>query len=201
MSEPPGPLLQHLPAIYHSVDDLRVLLSVFEEVLLGSSADGSKGLEESIRQIPALFDPDPVDGDHVSPEFLPWLAQWVALSRIQGLSDKRLGKVIGRIVPLYAKRGTKCYMAELLALFIRDDATITIDDQEMSGLTVGKSSIGVDSWLGGDRPFWFRVKVRCRIPATSPDERQKRLEDTVRSVVDLAKPAHTAYHLEWEMAQ
>ena len=39
--------------------------------------------------------------------FLPWLAQWVALSGAASLPIERQRRLIGRIVPLYASRGTR----------------------------------------------------------------------------------------------
>ena len=196
MSDLPGRLLRELPAVYHPLDELRVLLSLFEELLLGPSAEDTEGLEEKIRHSHVLFDPD-----RAWSVFLPWLAQWVALSRVQGLPDERLRKLVAGIVPLYAIRGTKGYLSKLLVLFMPDDVSIVIDDQEMTGLTIGKSKLGVESWLGVDRPFWFKVKIGYRMTAAEPEESErlkKRLEETARSVIDLAKPAHTSYQLEWE---
>lgn len=209
MPRTPGQLLQHLPGIYHASQDLRSLLSVFEEVLLGSGADGCKGLEQKIASISRLFDPDPrlTSTDLSSPgtpgEFLPWLARWVALVKYQGLPERQLRKLIARIVPLYACRGTKAYLEEMLRFFLPEHAAITIYDQDLAGLAVGSSRLGLDSWLGRDRPFWFRVEIRSPLTTIDPEQREKLredLKDRARLVIDLAKPAHTAYQLEWAFA-
>ena len=196
IADSPGRLLRHLPAVYHPLNDLQVLLSLFEEVLLGPSAKGAEGLEQRIRHSHFLFDPD-----RAEPAFLPWLARWVALYQIQGLPDESLRELIAGMVSLYATRGTKSYLSKLLALFLPDSVSIAIDDQEMSGLTVGKSRLGKESYLGDDMPFWFTVKIQHPMLATEPQESERlknRLINTARSVIDLAKPAHTSYELEWE---
>jgi phage tail-like protein len=202
----PGPLLQHLPAIYHAWEDLRKLLAQLEGVLFGD--DGSEGLEQKIAKIPSLFNPDPhpvISAKFRLPptprEFLPWLAGWVAVGQYQGMTEEQLRKLIARIVPLYGQRGTKIYLESMLQFFIPEDANIDINDQELEGLKLGSSRVGLDSWLGSDRPFWFQVRIRSRAGTADPEERERLkegFEATARSVIDLAKPAHTAYQLEWE---
>lgn len=191
-TNPPGPLLSHLPGIYHSSEDLRELLSVLEEVLFGP---GGRALEPQIAGIHTYF-----DAAETPDEFLPWLAEWVALTHRIGVSPKRQRELVARIVPLYAKRGTKVYLTQLLKFFSPEGADITIDDHELPGLIVGTAEIGVDSWLEPDRAFWFKVKIR----APSPDgntARQTQLhnewQERARQVINLAKPAHTMYQLDW----
>src|SRR5260221_12180485 len=121
MRRTPGPLLGHLPAIYHTSEDLRVVLAVLETVLWGTEEkelggerrqqllDGSRPLADAIASISSLF-----DAFHTPKEFLPWLAQWVALTDLRGLPEERQRQLLATIVPLYAKRGTKSYLEELL---------------------------------------------------------------------------------------
>lgn len=201
-----GPLLQHLPAIYHSSESetLRGLLAAFETVLFGS--DGSagpeiEGLETKIAKVPTLFAPcgpsDQRPDDRTPPEFLPWLAQWVALAHGRGLPEDRLRNLIARSVPLYAQRGTKAYIEELLKLFLTGVESVSVNDQETTAVVVGRSRVGVDSWLGGDRPFWFRVVI-C-VDSEESNEPGPGLERSARSVIELAKPAYTTYELEWRL--
>ncbi len=190
------PLLQNLPHIYHSSDALRVLLSEFRAVLLGPEIDGGEGLEQKIANISRLFSPD-----ETPEEFLPWLAQWVALGQHQGLTGERLRNLISRIVPLYTKRGTKKYVSQLLELSIPEITVVGIRDQQQQGLTLGKSSLGKDSWLEGEKPFWFEVVVRDQAKKDDAMENERFKEnwrERIRSIIDLAKPAHTTYGVRWE---
>lgn len=206
-----GPLLQHLPGIYHSSETLRSLLAAFEAVLFrseGSVGPEIEGLETKIAKVPTLFAPcgrpdqRPDDAFRTPKEFLPWLAQWVALAHGRGLPEDRLRNLIARSVPLYAQRGTKAYVEELLKLFLAGVVSVSVNDQETTPVVVGLSRVGVDSWLGGDRPFWFRV-VMCVDVEVTPGEDLNRpgpgLESSARSVIELAKPAYTTYELEWRL--
>jgi phage tail-like protein len=205
MPRAPGLFLSHLPAIYQTSEDLRELLAVFEAVMFGTGAgDHNEGprqrfrnegmpLAEAVANIASLF-----DVSETPREFVQWLAQWVALTDLSGLAEERQRRLLSKIVPLYAKRGTKNYVEELLKFFMPDDATVLIDDQNLQGFVVGAARIGLDSWLAFDRPFWFAVTILLPAPSGGPGERAElrtQWEQRVRRVIDLAKPAHTLYEL------
>ncbi len=211
MPSAPGPLLNHLPAIYHTSEDLRTVLSVFEAVLLGLGEKGrteerrqrsineSLPLEDAIANIASLF-----DAFETPKEFVPWLAQWVALTHLDGLTEERRRQLLAEIVPLYAKRGTKKYLERLLEFFKPESATVSIQDQELQGFVVGTAKIGLDSRLEHDRPFWFQVKITAPAPSGDPEERREwrtQWEQRVRRIINLAKPAHTLYELHWQFEQ
>lgn len=200
-------LLKHLPAIYQRPEftDLHDMLAVFETVLL--SADGPEqgkpdpagGLAQKIEKIPTLFDPA------LTPSrFLPWLSQWVALSRAEELSEENLRKLIGESVQLYSWRGTKSYMHKMLKYFLPEGVNVgesDILDQGLKCFKVGSSKLGLDSSLGGDQPFCFVIRINTDRIIEDPEEFSRfrgRSEAIIRSVVDLAKPAHTSYALQWQ---
>jgi phage tail-like protein len=194
---PPGPLLSHLPGIYHSSEDLRELLAGIETVLFGPD---SRALEQQIARIATYF-----DAAETPEEFLSWLGQWVALSHMDGLSLAQQRQLLLEIVPLYAKRGTKAYLARLLELFSPDGAEIIIEDHALPGLIIGQAKIGIDAWLEADRPFSFEVKVRASRVAhrnlEAEVQRQSEWREWARRVIDLAKPAHTTYDLDWAFVE
>jgi len=206
MSNETDILLRHLPVVYHDSEDLRTLLTAFEEVLLGTQNSDYEGLEQIIANIPNLFDPDPEVVltksilARTPGNFLPWLAEWVALGQLQELPrteeedeevEKQCRKLIARIVPLYAIRGTKNYLKEILDMFF-PEIQVEITDEALPSMKVGYSYIGMDTRLGGDIPFYFYVKL---LFPTKESERPQLLE-RMRSVIDLAKPAHAMYQLE-----
>src|SRR5262245_29464957 len=200
----PGPLLSHLPAIYHTSEELREVLSAFEAVLFapeGNSGnvrqsqggvDTAVPLEQAIANIALLF-----DAWTTPREFLPWLAQWVALSDISDLTEQQQRRLLAKIVPLYGKRGTKTYLIDLLKFFTPDNTSIHIKE-EMQGFIVGSAEIGRSSRLEPERLFWFAVKICLPGPDGAADEREKAgpyWEQRLTRVIDLAKPAHTLYEL------
>ncbi len=208
--------MAQLPGVYHSSEDLRALLSALEAILFGppdgaveAAPAGTVGsappaLEVEIAQIAVLFDVVRAP-DELAPwlaqsrdEFLPWLSEWVALSQASGLSLERRRRLVGRIVPLYAWRGTRKYLTELLSFYLPENSEVLIGDQEFVGLVVGRSRIGVDTWLEQDRPFWFKVMVRMsNVPDAAEDRVLGRNEwlERIRRIIELAKPAHTTYDL------
>ena len=201
----PSRLMAQLPGIYHGWPDLSQLLSTFETILCEPHPGA---LEMQIAQIATLLDvvraPHELPGwvsaqapGHLSQRrdaFVPWLAQWVALSGAASLSIERQRRLIGRIVPLYAKRGTREYLIELLRFHLPEHSEIGVEDQEFTGLILGKSRVGVDAWLEEDRPFWFKVTIR--LPGGEAARGRIDWPARIRQVVDLAKPAHTTYDLE-----
>ena len=187
-------LLAQLPGVFHASADLRQLLGTFETILCEPH---QRSLETQIARIAMLFDITEQDlppwlGERRD-ALVPWLSQWVALSGPGALSLERRRRLLGQIVPLYAQRGTRHYMAELLRFHLPGGADIDIDDRQFRGLVLGQARVGVDAWLTEDRPFWFKVTVR--MPDTGGGRTDWR--ERIRQVVDLAKPAHTTYDLEF----
>lgn len=188
-----GVLLHHLPALYQTRrnTDLHDLLSVLEAVLFGDSVGKPPGLEARIAGIPDIFSPS-----RTRAEFLPWLSEWVALSQAEHLPKDQVRRLIADIVPLYAQRGTKTYLARLLGYFLPEGLDIIIDEHAQPGLRLGYSKLGMDSRLEGEIPFWFALRLRYKSPL--PEHPKEVLEQTVRLVTDRAKPAHTSYDIVWE---
>jgi phage tail-like protein len=173
-----------------------------EEVLLGPAPeDLGPGLEERIAALPDLLNPEQLYDDRSGElhRFLPWLAQWVALSPFEGLSSETTSRLISRIVPLYARRGTRGYLQELLALLVPELA-VQVDDGELPTLKLHHARVGKDSRLGGDVPFLFVVRLQSFGDPLSPGE-QDALTRRVRSVIELAKPAYTRDRLLWEPSE
>jgi phage tail-like protein len=203
-----GLLLNSLPAIYHASEELGTLLSVFEAVLFGTGGEGQSPIQrrQSIHEVLPLANSIAItatlfDAHETPKEFVPWLAQWVALTHLSGLTEKQQRDLLAEIVPLYAQRGTKRYLARLLEFFKPANATVGIDDQEWPGFVVGIAKLGIDSWLERDRPFWFKVEIRMPLPENGLEawrELRTEWETRLRRVIDLAKPAHTLYELDWQ---
>lgn len=197
-------LMEYLPAIYQESDPghpqtfLGQFLLAFEKVLVGLGGPGVEGrddlvghtdvegLGEKIAKLHRIFDPLETPED-----FLPWLAGWAALSLRSDLSPTRKRKLLTNIVPLYRIRGTRRYLEELLTLCV--NAMASVSDVEIPAFQLEKhSTLGLDSYIGGGAPFFFSVTLVA--PRLNDREKEKQLA-IARSVVELAKPAHTTYEL------
>lgn len=171
-------LLSLLPAIYREDPLLGRYLLAFEQVLLG--------LERTIDEIGTLFDPLTT-----REEFLPWLSSWMAFTLRADLDVQQQRAFLARVIPLYRRRGTRQNLQELLSIFTRGIPTITETTTEME---IGEAStLGVDTFIGGGPPHYFRVTVRL---PKAESEAQLRQSAIARALIDLEKPAHTYYDLD-----
>jgi phage tail-like protein len=175
-------LVDLLPAIYRRSPVLEPFLGAFEEHLFGPT----RSVEALIARIPQLLDPYTSDED----EFLPWLAQWAAVTMFHEARDRRL--VIAKMIRLYGIRGTREYVKRALELYV--DGAVAVEEQDMPGIALGvpaRSRVGQGTRLGEDA-FLFSVRVDF---SHVPHDRQQRLRlvDLARRVIDLAKPAYTHY--------
>ncbi|MGF6545832.1 phage tail protein [Paraburkholderia sp. BR13444] len=216
MNDTAGRLLAALPAIYRATggDQLRMLLSAFERMLLASGNADAPAIADEIDAIPRLFAPlgvrpsasrQTINGpasiqNEARPpapdRFMPWLAQWVAFTPYRYFSADELRRIVAGIVPLYGRRGTRDYMEKLLALCFGEIGESSIDENPVHGFVIGRSHLGVDTELAVSEPYRFRVEFRlherdlARAHGAPHD-----LEERVRAVVEFARPAHTEYEL------
>jgi phage tail-like protein len=213
-----GRLREHLPAIYRgaSGDQLGRLLSAFEDVMLGAGDADRPGIEEILDGVVddsgrraggsrRYFDPGPypvpgpegvsplvaarTERDQAPPDFLPWLAEWVALSQWAGLSELSQRDFIARAVSLYRQRGTREGLREVIRIHTR--LAPEIDELGMPFQIGVHSTIGRDTVIDGGSPFFFRVRINLA-STTSPAEIAHHTR-VVRAIVDAEKPAHTYY--------
>lgn len=214
MNDQVSSYLQHLPQIFRvsrGRDGTRFLgrfLMIFEALLSGradAEVDGEKviGLEERIAGFAAYLDPalTPVDDPDAEPalrsEFLDYLASWVALEVDQNWTLAQKREWLRRIVPLYKRRGTRDGMAEYLAMFIGNQASL---DEPPGGFILGgagNTTLGVDTFLAGAPAYFFRVRINYGF-ATEPFDiaTWRNIRKGTRAIVDLEKPAHTYYTLD-----
>ncbi|QEE29658.1 hypothetical protein FTW19_17695 [Terriglobus albidus] len=192
MTAQPERFLQNLPEIFHDNAQLNAFLRPLEAMLLGDTAalpTEGPGLREIIQSLPQKIDP------HRTPdEFLPWLAGWLAVVLPDHLPSNRARMLIARAGQLFAYRGTRKGLTELLEIVT--GGTAIVREPEIVTLTVGRQSVvGVSTYLGRDLPFYFEVTLTLPGKKTAAAETEQ-LEAGLQSMIDLAKPAHTRYKLE-----
>jgi phage tail-like protein len=204
--------IDHLPAVLRESDPddpqlLEGLLAGLEAVLTGAGDPRDPGLEElldgiggpdqvALAGLERFFSPLPPaatafpERHQAPPDFLAWLAGWVALALRADATEAQQRALIANALPLYRERGTKGGLERLLALY---DVGAVVEE-DLDALQIGvHSSIGVDTRLGGGAPHFFRVLVS--LPVTDPGAlaaTRRRLA----AIVDAEKPAHTLYTIE-----
>ncbi|MBV8437919.1 MAG: hypothetical protein JOY95_10440 [Silvibacterium sp.] len=197
-------LIDLLPAIYQEPgreghpNYLPRFLPAFERILFGTvdsseaaadsqapaDMDRAQGLRDRIVQMGKLLDPWLAHD-----KFLPWLAGWMALSLRANLRPERKRELIANMIPLYRIRGTRKYLEELLRMCV--DVPTAVEEEDVPALQIGRhSTLGKDMYIGGGAPHFFRVKMVASQLSMPKLEEQRQL---AYEVVELAKPAHTAY--------
>jgi phage tail-like protein len=157
----------------------------YEEILLKGDED-LDAIADRIDRIPELLDPKSTEE-----RLLPWLGKFAAFAVRRDVPVERTREALRRLIFLYRIRGTKEYLETLLTLFI--DARVTVVDGQPDFQINRYSTIGVNACIGGASPWYFRVYLRFSAVSAGHAEFQAKL---ARELVDLAKPAHTAYTLE-----
>lgn len=179
--------LHYLPAVHAQEPLLGRFLLAFEQVLSGlpgNDGDPARGLEEIVAAIPDLFDPL-----QTPREFLDWLAGWVALGLRADWREDQQRTFLANIVSLYRRRGTRQNLIDLLRIYTGLEPEIS--EGENTIFQIGDhSTIGVDTQLNGSAPHYFRVAVTIPNPNPATLLRQNQI---IRALIDLEKPAHTAY--------
>jgi phage tail-like protein len=125
--------LEYLPAIYHQYPFLGQFLLPFEEVLTG--------FEELLSSVDRYFSPALTEAD-----FLPWLANWVALVLDEEWDETKRRQLISEAVELYRWRGTVFGLKRYLEIY----AGLVPEIREWSW--PGGMQIGVASQIGGTIP-------------------------------------------------
>ncbi|MEP7120844.1 MAG: phage tail protein I [Byssovorax sp.] len=178
---PASGYLRYLPAILQEGPFIAPFLLGFEAILTGhvsappSVSSVPRGLVETLDSIAEYFDP------RLAPlDFLPWLAQWVALTLRDDWSEKTRRNLIASVVPLYHLRGTRKGIEAALELCLDSrNATVSVVD-------LRDGNVSFD-------PSYFEIHLTI-----GEREDSQALASTIRmieSVANQQKPAHTFYKL------
>lgn len=190
-----GHYLKYLPGIYTEQDELMGrFLMLFESFWAP--------IEMQIDAIHHYFDPKIMPAD-----LLPWLANWVDLVLDERWSEEKRRTLLGSIVELYRRRGTKRGLQEYLEIYTGHKPTI-IEHRANNFILGPATRLGPGVALGHwNAPHTFTVVMRLPpVPAAkdarAEEHRQKEKErrHKVEMIIEAEKPAHTTYTLEIETA-
>ena len=180
--------LEHLPGVFSDEPFLGRFLLAFERVLTGvGDLPGAElanppavaaGLEEILDKVHTYFDPAVAP-----PEFLPWLATWVATSLREDWDEVTRRGFLARVVPLYQKRGTRSALQQLLHIYL---------DPTTDPSTGGAAIVQIIDDDPSFPPRYFQV--RFTVSERDPHLLARRAA-IATAIIDREKPAHTFYGL------
>jgi phage tail-like protein len=161
-------LLHSLPQVFQKADRdgghfLREFLWIFDHL----SAD----LQRKLDRVHLYFDPR-----EAPPEFLDWLASWVALTLDQAWPEERKRKLIRKAIEIYEWRGTV---------------------RGLKGFRIGQVRIGLDSIVlpQVNLSHCFIVEVPARYTDINNENILK-----VHDIIRMEKPVHSMYVLTFAAA-
>ena len=181
-------LLQYLPTIYQEANREARRNSAeyepppfFERFL--------RGFEEAMDPTQQLLAgmADIFGARSTPPEFVAWLATWVALALDENWPELKRRRLIREAVELYRWRGTRRGLSRYLEIYA--GVSPQIDDQPFEGMRLGEATLlGRDTTLGNVPPHTFVVTLG--VP--EPDRLNAQI---IHDIIRAEKPAHTAYEL------
>ena len=174
-----------LPQIYQRSDltgrnFVRELLWVLQHIQFQT--------DDKLRNLAAYFDPY-----DCPPDFLDYLASWLAMSLEADWPEEKKRSLIKKAVELYHLRGTPRGLRVYLRIFTGVDPEIIENAWPYDGCVVGLSStVGVDTVLmhAVDRAHAFIVKIPLPI-----DQVDAQTILRIHRIIELEKPVHTDYYL------
>ena len=118
---------QYLPTVLQEDNYIGKFLLAFEKILseqrkttsksqiITKETKNTQGLEEIIDNIQIYY-----STQQTPEEFLPWLANWVALSLKNDWTEAAKIEFIQQIVGLYPYRGTKAGLEKILGIYLKN---------------------------------------------------------------------------------
>jgi phage tail-like protein len=178
-------IVQYLPHLYQRSD---LTGRNFVGDLLWVMQHIQAQTEDKLRHLDLYFDPH-----ECPPEFLDYLASWVALTLDEDWAEHKKRSLIKKAVELYHLRGTPRGLRVYLRLFTGVDPVIEENHWPFEGFVIGISStVGVDTVLthAVSRAHTFVVHIPLAIDEVDSDTVLK-----IHRIIEQEKPVHTDYYL------
>ncbi len=182
--KPESNYLQYLPPLYRCEEFMLSYENIIpmEDYLL-IYEDTMRSLENTVNNMALYFDP------LLTPEpLLHWLAFWMDLALDSSWPIERRRELVKSAIELYRWRGTRRGLTEYLRIYTGSMPEIL---EYTPGFSLGDDNrLGIDTKLGSaGTGHHFTVLIEINGKGGSDT-------DTIRSIIDSQKPAHTSYTLQ-----
>ena len=184
--------LEHLPAIYRRSDAVgrnlvRDLCFLFEHMF--------DSIDQQLVDGWRFYDPH-----FAPPEFLQWLARWTAFTVDHDWPEEQRRALVKRAVDLYRIRGTKRGLALFLKLFTGHEPDIKENTWPFRGFRIEEEGATDGCRVAFDTVILPPVDLAHCFIVTMPIRFEEVTPETViriHQVIQLEKPAHTHYYLQF----
>jgi phage tail-like protein len=135
-----------------------------------------------------LFDPRSTE-----PEFLPWLASWMAITLSPEWSDLDRRKMLRAATELFPHRGTARSIESFVRIYTGAEVEVMENEWPFAGFRIGtRSTVGRDTVILPPMNLAHCFVVRIdRSPESVSDEEIIK----IHQIIGAQKPAHTSYFL------
>lgn len=170
--------LQYLPALYREHDFVGRFLCIFEDIL--------QPLEGIIDKMHLYLDPG------TAPEsFLPWLASWVGLVLDDRWPEDKRRELIKSAAELYRWRGTRRGLSQYLEIYTGVAPEIIEPAPAAPVIATGEEQKNTPS-----QPRAAGIKQHCFTVVLNLGKDTDIDTDIICNIIEIQKPAHTAYLLK-----
>ncbi|MGM0576306.1 MAG: phage tail protein [Myxococcota bacterium] len=178
-------LVSYLPQVFQQEStDAAAFLRGFLYIV----QHGFDSVSSRLEQIHELFDPRTSD-----PEFLPWLASWLAITLSPDWDDLQRRRMLLAATRLFPYRGTKRAIEEFVHIYTGANVTIEENTWPFSGFRIGAgSTVGDDAVILPPMNLAHCFVVRLDRPASEVPEDEI---IKIHQIIQAQKPAHTSYYL------
>jgi phage tail-like protein len=192
----------------HSSDQFRRFLFIFQHLMTT--------VTDQIDDLPDLTDPLAAD-----PDFLPWIASWVAFPLDEDLPLHRQRELVRRSISLYRARGTVVGITEMIRVLTGADVRI-VERKRPRSATMGSGTTLGSMRLAGGRTAAARYRMGEPVATFIVDPSRsdttffvvtledqasfrarfgERAETEIRRIVQIVsneRPAHVTFTIEFE---
>lgn len=166
--------ISYLPEVYQQKEKSRSFL----ERYLGIFQSIYEDLTEQIEHVPWWVDPD-----STKPEFLNWIAEWIALDDVAIWNEDQLRYLLNHAMRLYRMRGTPEYLKEMVRLYTGCEAYL-VEYHQISRVQNRLKEVAHLKKLYGDDAYTFSLLVNMG------EENRKKGYHALTQIVEHAVPAH-----------
>lgn len=180
-------LVDYLPQIYQQPEDERTSFLKNFLYIVQTLQDRVSMRLDTVHE---LFDPRSTE-----PEFLPWLASWLAITLSPEWDDLERRKMLRAATELFPHRGTARAIERFVEIYTGADVEVVENEWPYAGFRIGVgSTVGADTVILPPMNLAHCFVVRIARP---PDEVSDEEIIKIHQIIGAQKPAHTSYFLSF----
>lgn len=180
-------LVNYLPQIYQQPEDDRTSFLTNFLYIVQTLQDRVSMRLDNVHE---LFDPRSTE-----PDFLPWLASWLAITLSPEWDDLERRKMLRAATELFPHRGTARAIEEFVRIYTGAEVEVIENEWPYAGFRIGVgSTVGADTVILPPMNLAHCFVVRIDRPSEEVGDEEI---IKIHQIIGAQKPAHTNYFLSF----